>query len=116
MGATRFATYVEPCCLTVGPSRRAISARPRISGLTTVAMSERGDTSTSVHTGGVQFVVLALVVGAMVAVALMVSTAVGQHRRGRGLPLVILAGLFFPITWIVWYVHDEHPYSGIHGV
>jgi len=27
-----------------------------------------------------------------------------------------MAGLFFPITWIVWYVHDEHPYPRVQGV
>lgn len=38
-------------------------------------------------------------------------TATGARRRGAGPLLAALAGLCFPITWTVWYVHDQHPYQ-----
>jgi len=41
---------------------------------------------------------------------LSVLTGLGEHRRGAGVGWVLLAGLFFPITWVVWYVRDEHPF------
>jgi hypothetical protein len=39
-------------------------------------------------------------------------TTVGARRRGQGVPAALLAGLFFPVTWAVWYLRDEHPYAG----
>jgi len=39
-----------------------------------------------------------------------VLTALGQHRRGGRLPLAVLAGVLFPVTWVVWYVRDQRPY------
>lgn len=51
---------------------------------------------------------------AALAVALgapAVLTALGQRRRGRGPVVALLAGAFFPVTWAVWYVADEHPYE-----
>ena len=47
---------------------------------------------------------------AVLALPQVVLTACGAHRRGVGMPHSVLAGLFFPATWVVWYVHDEHPY------
>jgi threonine/homoserine/homoserine lactone efflux protein len=55
-----------------------------------------------------EVVAVALVPGASV-VALMALTAIGGRRRGRGLGLALVAGLFFPVTWAVWYLLDEHP-------
>jgi len=40
-------------------------------------------------------------------VLLMVLTGVGGARRGAGTPLAVIGGLFFPVTWAVWYLHDE---------
>jgi len=37
-------------------------------------------------------------------------TALGARRRGNGLLAAAVAGLFFPVTWTVWYLRDEHPY------
>jgi len=37
-------------------------------------------------------------------------TALGARRRGNGLLSAAVAGLFFPVTWTVWYLRDEHPY------
>ena len=28
--------------------------------------------------------------------------------------LVVLAGLFFPVTWTIWYLRDERPYRRTH--
>ena len=52
----------------------------------------------------------AIVALAAVPVALVVLTGMGAHERGLSLPLSVMAGLFFPIAWVVWYVSDEHPY------
>lgn len=51
-------------------------------------------------------VVLALAVG-----ALGVLTGVGSQRRRPGLARAGLAAVFFPVTWVVWYFRDEHPYA-----
>ena len=48
-----------------------------------------------------------LVVGAPLAVL----TAIGARRRGNRTALALLAGLAYPITWAIWYVRDEHPYT-----
>ena len=50
--------------------------------------------------------ILALLLGAAV-LGLMVLTAVGERRRGNGIGLSVVAGLFFPIAWVVWYQRDE---------
>jgi hypothetical protein len=50
--------------------------------------------------------VLLLVVGS----SLTVLTAIGARRRGNRIALTLLAGLAYPVTWVVWYVRDEHPY------
>jgi len=59
-----------------------------------------------------------LIVGVLVLAAitlpLPVLTGLGAHRRGLAIPLVVLAGLFFPVTWAVWYLRDEHPYRRAH--
>ena len=39
-------------------------------------------------------------------------TSVGMRARGHGMPVALLGGLVFPLTWTVWYVVDEHPYAG----
>jgi len=46
----------------------------------------------------------------ILAGGLMVLTAQGASRRGSAALRASLAGLFFPVTWAVWYVRDEHPY------
>lgn len=40
-----------------------------------------------------------------------VLTGLGQRRRGRGPAVALLAAVFFPVAWAVWYVADEHPYG-----
>ena len=54
----------------------------------------------------------ALVMGAALLV-LMGLTATGERRRGHGIVLALAAGLFFPITWSVWYLRDERPYRAV---
>ena len=31
------------------------------------------------------------------------------------LALTVLAGVCFPVTWVPWYVRDEHPYERVHS-
>ena len=45
----------------------------------------------------------------VVVLALPTLTALGARRRGCTLPGAVLAGLCFPLTWVVWYVHDSRP-------
>ena len=54
-------------------------------------------------------IAIALGVGALV---LAVLTGLGEHRRGASLPVVVVAGLFFPVTWFAWYFRDERPHRG----
>ena len=51
---------------------------------------------------------------ALVSVPLALLTAFGAHQRGLAMPLVVLTGLFYPVTWAVWYVRDEHPCRRAH--
>jgi hypothetical protein len=44
-----------------------------------------------------------------------VLTVLGARRRGLALPRAVVAGVFFPITWTVWYLRDEHPYRRADG-
>lgn len=57
----------------------------------------------------IPFAAVALVMGAGLLV-LMGVTATGERRRGHGVALAFVAGLFFPVTWAVWYLRDEHAY------
>ncbi len=34
-------------------------------------------------------------------------TALGERRRGARGTTCLVAGLFFPVTWVAWYVRDE---------
>ena len=54
--------------------------------------------------------IVGLLVLAALALPLVVLTALGAHRRGVAVPSAVLAGLCFPVTWVAWYVRDEHPY------
>ena len=51
-----------------------------------------------------------LLAGTAVIGPLVVLTAMGARSRGRTITVAAVAGLFFPITWVCWYVCDEHPY------
>ena len=50
-----------------------------------------------------------LLVLTALSLPLALLTAVGAHRRGLATPVAVLTGLFYPVTWTVWYVKDEHP-------
>jgi hypothetical protein len=41
-------------------------------------------------------------------------TFVGHHKRGNGIASAVVAAIFFPVAWAVWYVRDEHPYRAAH--
>jgi len=58
--------------------------------------------------------ILASAIGlfAVALLALAVLTALGSMRRGARLPAAALSGLFFPVTWVLWYLRDVHPYAG----
>lgn len=53
----------------------------------------------------------ALVLVIVVLGAPMVLTWQGQRRRGSGPVVALVASVFFPVTWAVWYVVDERPYQ-----
>jgi hypothetical protein len=58
---------------------------------------------------------MGLLVGVVVAVAVPVVALVGltmhgARRRGRGPLLAVAAGIVFPVTWLTWYLLDEHPF------
>jgi hypothetical protein len=55
-------------------------------------------------------VIVVAVVLALGVLLLAVLTGTGEHRRGARAPVVLLAGLFFPLAWLVWYLRDERPY------
>lgn len=55
-------------------------------------------------------VVAAVLLVAGVLLACMGLTASGERRRGHGLAVTVAAGIFFPVTWAVWYLRDERPY------
>jgi hypothetical protein len=57
-------------------------------------------------------VTLGITLLGLLVLVLPTLTAVGARRRGAGIPLTVLAGVCFPVTWVVWYVRDEHPYQG----
>jgi hypothetical protein len=52
-------------------------------------------------------VLLVLTLVGLAVVALMVLTGRGQRQRGGAAGTVLLAGAFFPVTWVVWYVADR---------
>ena len=58
---------------------------------------------------GAVVAVLALAVLGLAALSLMVLTAIGSHRRGNGVRVAVLSGIFFPLAWVVWYARDELP-------
>ena len=51
---------------------------------------------------------LAALVGAgMIVGALVWLTAIGERRRGHAWVVAVVAGVFFPVTWVVWYLRDD---------
>ncbi len=45
---------------------------------------------------------------AVVWVLLGSLTAWGARRRGQRWRVAWLSGLFFPVSWVTWYVADDH--------
>lgn len=55
-------------------------------------------------------VAVLVLVPAAALLGLAVTTGIGQRRRGGGVGLSVAAGVFFPISWVVWYLTDRpHP-------
>lgn len=59
-------------------------------------------------------IALALALGLPVPLGLAVLTGLGSRRRGAGPVVVALSAVFFPLTWVAWYVHDVQPYRRRH--
>ncbi len=51
---------------------------------------------------------------AVIFLAMMALTIAGARRRGQHLPVAVIAGIFFPVAWTVWYLRDEQPYRAPH--
>lgn len=55
--------------------------------------------------------VLLLTAPALAVLVLGVLTGLGsRHRRARW-SLAVISGLFFPVTWVAWYVRDQRLFS-----
>lgn len=63
------------------------------------------------ETGGVIVMLAALVLVIVMLGVPMVLTWLGQRRRGSGPVVALVASVFFPVAWAVWYVVDERPYG-----
>jgi hypothetical protein len=55
--------------------------------------------------------VVTVVLAAAAVLSFAVLTGLGERRRGARPVVAVLAGLGFPVTWVVWYIRDEHPYE-----
>ena len=55
--------------------------------------------------------VLVLAVPALLVLVLGVLTGVGSRHRGARWSLAMVSGLFFPVTWVAWYVRDQRPFT-----
>ena len=55
-------------------------------------------------------IALALALGLPLPLGLAVLTGLGSRRRGAGPVVTVLSAMLFPLAWVVWYVHDVHPY------
>lgn len=62
---------------------------------------------------GPVFVAFILLLGIL---ALAGLTGLGASRRGMDALPMLVAAVFFPVTWVVWYLRDEHPYRREHPV
>jgi len=63
-----------------------------------------------VGTAAAWVVVLAVFLAAWLVPSVL--TAAGAVRRGQRRGLALLTGLFFPVSWLVWYVVDERRRGG----
>ncbi|WP_375485012.1 hypothetical protein [uncultured Jatrophihabitans sp.] len=44
----------------------------------------------------------------VVVASLVLLTTLGGARWGEGLLMALVGGLVFPVTWVVWFVRDNH--------
>jgi hypothetical protein len=49
---------------------------------------------------------------AVVWLAVSSLSALGARRRGQRWRFAWLSGLFFPLSWVIWYVVDERAAGG----
>ena len=59
-------------------------------------------------------VIFGIAVLGLTVLAVAALTAAGERRRGGRIPLAVLAGVCFPVTWVVWYVRDQRPFQRAH--
>jgi hypothetical protein len=52
---------------------------------------------------------IVLVIGLVAAAPFAVLTAIGSYHRTGEASLAVVSGVFFPATWVAWYVRDELP-------
>jgi uncharacterized membrane protein len=57
-------------------------------------------------------VIWALGLSAAVWMAIGSLTAWGARRRGQRWRFALLSGLFFPLSWVIWYTVDERAAGG----
>jgi hypothetical protein len=62
------------------------------------------------HTSSVSTGLVGVVMAAWLSLAVL--TATGASRRGQRRSVALAAGLFFPVTWVVWYLIDERRLAG----
>lgn len=53
--------------------------------------------------------------GVLPLLTLAALTVLGALRRGQHMLGAVIAGIFFPLTWVYWYVQDKYPHGRIHG-
>ncbi len=54
-----------------------------------------------------------LAVVALVGAPFALLTASGGRKRGYPAPTAFLAGLAFPVTWVLWYLQDTRRGAGV---
>jgi hypothetical protein len=58
--------------------------------------------------------IFSIAVLGLIVIAVAALTAVGERRRGGHISLAVVAGVCFPVTWVIWYVRDQHPFRRAH--
>lgn len=96
--------FLRGVALRTGSTRRALTESVR-----------GGLPLTLTRTGKADSMVLLGLTGLVLVLVLDPLTAVGARRRDAGMAVTVLAGVCFPVTWVLWYVRDQHPYQRVHS-
>lgn len=46
---------------------------------------------------------------AIIVIPLSIITFMGQRKRGGGIFIAATSAIFFPVTWVAWYIADGMP-------